>query len=142
MTARPLLLILLPLTLLAPVAGAGDRAPVAYVIVDGRAVPAPLSREDGDAARGGALAGAEGCADCHDGTAAPDLAEAAGRLEAGELRLAVVDFSARDPQIVGHAWYDVIVDPEQEDAVGETPLTANEIEDLVAWLASLRPAEE
>lgn len=145
-------LALLPFAPLAFVAAAfaGDRQPVAYVVVDARAIPEPLAGP-GDAVRGRAVAtdptrGA--CFACHAapgaGTpgvvgAAP-LAEAAAGLDAGALRLAVVHLPIRDPAVEGHAFYDVSdVGEVADERVGETRLTAQEVEDLVAWLANGAP---
>jgi sulfur-oxidizing protein SoxX len=128
------------LAALAAAAGAGDRRPVAYEIVDAAEVPAPLVA-GGDAARGAALAAdpRAGCLACHDGAGAPSLDGVGARRGEGRLRLAVIHYGVLDPEVPSHAFYHVLAPGEgPEDRVGETLLTAAEVEDLVAWLVALR----
>lgn len=127
----------------------GDREPVGYTVLDGSAIPAALS-EPGDAERGAAIAADPalgGCVTCHAITghdapesAAPDLAGVGARLPEGRLRLMVVNYAIVDPEIADHAWYEVrdIGETPDEAEVGATRLTAQQIEDLVEWLRSLR----
>jgi sulfur-oxidizing protein SoxX len=133
---------LLAALLAAPVAAeGGDRRPVAYVVVDGAAIPDPIA-PPGDPVRGAALAAdpeRAGCLGCHDGVSAPALAGVGARREAGVLRLSVVNLGVLRPEVEGHAFYHVLAPGEAPEAqVGETRLTAQEVEDLVAWLAALR----
>jgi sulfur-oxidizing protein SoxX len=121
-------------------AAAGDRAPVAYVVVDAAAIPAPLTDAPGDAARGAEAAADPlrgGCAGCHDGAAAPDRAAMAA-LPEGRLRLAIVDLAVLDPAAAEHAFYDIVPD-EAGERVAETRLTAQEVEDVIAWLRAPGP---
>jgi sulfur-oxidizing protein SoxX len=131
--------LVLGLCLLPAFAAGGDRAPVAYTVVDGAAIPDPVSAEPADAARGAEAAAdpARGdCVACHDGAAAPTPAAMAVG-DVGALRLSIVDLSIRDPGLIGHAFYDI--DPDGgEDAVAETRLTAQEVEDVLAWLRAAR----
>ncbi|WP_333832495.1 c-type cytochrome [Rubrimonas sp.] len=126
----------------------GDRAPVAYTVRDGVEIPEPLAPA-GDPERGAAVAADPergGCLTCHagpdgeGGSDAPDLAGIGARASEGRLRLAVVHYGALDPDVTEHAFYEVrdLGEAVSEDAVGTTALTAQEVEDLVAWLASLR----
>lgn len=107
---------------------------VAYTVRDAATIPEPLAPGPADPARGAALAAAH-CASCHgrrDG-AAPPMAQAAARREAGALRLAVVNLAIARPEIEGHAFHDA--------GPGETAaapaLSAQEVEDVVAWLGAI-----
>jgi hypothetical protein len=126
---------LLPILLIAaaPVL-AGDREPVAYVVVDGAGAPDPLTAVPGDAALGAEIAARNGCLGCHDGaTAAGPSALAA--TPTARARLAIIDLSVLDPDAAGHAYYDIAPDPLAE-RVAETRLTAQEVEDVLAWLGA------
>ena len=106
---------------------------VAYTVLDAAAIPAPLTPQAGDPVRGAALAAAQ-CLDCHgrpDG-AAPPLAEAAAGLEAGALRLAVVNLAIARPEVAGHAFHDA----GPAETVAPPLLSAQDVEDVVAWLAA------
>jgi L-cysteine S-thiosulfotransferase len=117
----------------------------------GDAIPASLTGAPGDAARGRAIVldRQRGlCLLCHSGPfpeelfqgdLAPSLAGARSRLNEGQLRLRMVDGRRLNPDTimpsyfsldglvrVGRAWQ------------GRTVLTAEEIEDVVAFLATLR----
>lgn len=119
----------------APVAPPAEPpALVAYTVRDAATIPEPLAPEPADPARGAALAAAH-CAACHgrrDG-AAPPMAQAAARREAGALRLAVVNLAIARPEVEGHAFHDA--------GSGETAaapaLSARDVEDVVAWLAAI-----
>lgn len=137
--------LLLAATLLAlPLAG---RA----VTVVGDGIPEALEGKMGDAARGRALAAdRQGglCLLCHaapipeerfQGNLAPDLAGAGRRWSAAQLRLRLVDPQRLNPQTimpsyhrrdgynrVGRAW------------AGRPILDAQQIEDVVAWLLTLK----
>ena len=123
---------------------------VPYRIVDG-GIPAPLTAQPGDAARGRAIVGNRQvglCLLCHSGPfpeerfqgdLAPDLGGAGARWSVGQLRLRVVDARRANPRTimppylrteglvrVGPAWRDrPVLDPQQ-------------VEDVVAFLATLR----
>ena len=135
---------LLPLLFATP-AVAGDSSPVAYEVLDGRSIPDPLTPVSGDPARGAAIAaadGAGGCVICHGAGASvpggppPELAALAGEREPGALRLAIVNLGVRETATVGHAFYDV-----PGEQIGDRPpttrLTAQDVEDLIAWIATL-----
>jgi len=121
-----------------------------YKIV-GDAIPAALTGTAGDAARGRAIVldrklGA--CLLCHtgpfpeekfQGTLAPDLNGAGSRWSEGELRLRLVDPTRLNPQTIMPAYYQV----EGLTRVGQAwhgkpILSAGQIEDVVAFLSSLR----
>ncbi|HWL68169.1 MAG TPA: sulfur oxidation c-type cytochrome SoxX [Geminicoccus sp.] len=128
-----------------------EEAPVPYRIV-GDAIPAPLTGGPGDPARGAALIGERHkslCVLCHagpwpdphlQGTLGPDLSGVGARLDAGQIRLRIVDPKHLDPGTIMPAYYRQ-PDPGQNVAeafAGRTILSAAEIEDLVAHLASLK----
>jgi L-cysteine S-thiosulfotransferase len=139
------------LLLTAPVDRAGaETAPGAYMIV-GDAIPAPLSETKGDPDRGRAIVTNRQvglCLLCHSGpfpqekfqgTLAPDLKGAGSRSNEGQLRLRIVDASKLNPQTIMPPYYRtdglVNVAPAFQ---GKTLLTVAQIEDVVAYLATLR----
>lgn len=133
---------------LAGPATAGD-AVVAYTIVDGRMIPESLTGEAGDAGRGRALYEAEpraGCPGCHGlpgapGTA-PDLGGVGARLSPAEIRLWLVAPGVLRGGTAMPAYYAAGQRRGADDPLyGGPRLTAAEIEDLVAWLASLTGAD-
>jgi len=135
----------------AQVAAAADPAPDALVpyrvIADG--IPEPLAT--GDAARGKALLAARdpaNCVLCHAvpdasipfaGNVGPPLAGVGGRLSAAQLRLRVVDNMRVNSQTIMPSYYKVagleLVAPA---FLGKPILTAPQVEDVVAYLATLR----
>jgi len=132
-------------------AAAAGPAPVVPYVVVGDAVPRPLTEAPGDPARGRAIVADRQlglCLLCHagpfpeersQGDLAPDLAGAGSRWSDGQLRLRVVDARrlnaasimpsyhvASDGVRVGAAWR------------GKPILDAQQVEDVVAYLATLR----
>ena len=131
-------------------AAAARRASDAGPMVVGDAMPEPLTSLPGDAARGRAIVGDRRvglCLLCHagpfpepasQGTLAPDLAGAGDRWSAGQLRLRIADARRLNPATpmpsylgsgerrVGRAWQ------------GRPILTAQQVEDVVAYLVTLR----
>jgi sulfur-oxidizing protein SoxX len=119
-------------------------------VVDGDAVPASLTGAPGDAARGRALVlnRSSTCILCHSGPfpeekfqgdLAPSLAAAGARWSAGQLRLRIVDASRLNPATIMPSYYRV--DGLQRVGTawrGKPILSAEQIEDIVAYLASLR----
>lgn len=138
--------------LLAP--EAGGRAALAqtrpFTVVDGSAIPAPLAEAPGDARRGAAIAidRAKGnCLACHglpvpeplQGNIGPDLVGVASRLTEGELRLRVVDPKIVNAETAMPAYYRVDgLFRVRQDMVGRPILAAQEIEDVVAYLRTLK----
>lgn len=123
---------------------------VAYRMVDG-AIPEPLTDRPGDPAHGRAVAldpERGNCVICHpapipeaefQGDVGPDLAGVGGRYGPGELRLRVVDPKALNPETIMPAYYRVDgLYRVLERYRGEPVLTAQEVEDVVAWLATLK----
>jgi sulfur-oxidizing protein SoxX len=123
---------------------------VAYQIVAG-AIPAPLTDQPGDAERGRRIVldrNGGDCIICHamplperqfHGTVGPPLDGVGRRYTAGELRLRLVDPKAINAQSVMPAYYKVEglyrVLSRYE---GQTLLSAQQIEDIVAYLLTLQ----
>jgi sulfur-oxidizing protein SoxX len=122
----------------------------AYQIV-GDGIPLPLQGMLGDAARGRAIVAnrQQGlCLLCHSGpipeerfqgNLAPDLAGAGSRWSAAQLRLRIANARHFNPETIMPSYYRteglVNVAPAWQ---GKTVLSAQQIEDVVAYLASLR----
>jgi len=124
---------------------------VAYKIVDQVKIPAPLTSEAGDPVRGRAVAidrKKGNCLACHDmpvpeqpfhGEIGPNLADVATRLSEGELRLRVVNSKKINPESSMPAFYRTDgLNAVSKDFVGEPILTAQEVEDVVAYLMTLK----
>ena len=127
----------------------GEGTSGAYAVV-GDAIPSSLTGAGGDAARGRAIVLNRQvglCLLCHSGpfpeerlqgNLAPDLASAA-RLTEGQIRLRIVDPAKVNPQSIMPAYY-------KSDGLtrvapafrGKTILTAEQIEDIVAYLLTLK----
>ncbi len=123
---------------------------VAFSAVDG-AVPQPLTDTPGDASRGRAMVANKQlglCLLCHSGpfpeerfqgTLAPDLAGAGTRWSAAQLRLRIADSSRLNPDTVMPAYHRTAglarVAPAWQ---GKPALTAQQVEDVVAFLQTLK----
>jgi sulfur-oxidizing protein SoxX len=121
------------------------------VTIVGDTIPAALTGERGDAARGRAIVADRSvglCLLCHSGpfpevrlqgTLAPDLRGAGARLSEGQIRLRIVDSSRVNPATIMPPYF-------QTDGLnrvapafnGKTLLTAGQIEDVVAYLVTLK----
>ena len=119
--------------------------------VQGDAISQPLSAEPGDAARGRLIVVNRQvglCLLCHtgpfpeerfQGNLAPDLAGAGSRWSVGQLRLRVVDAQRLNPQTIMPAYHRTEGLTRVGAAWRDRPLlTAQQIEDVVAFLATLR----
>lgn len=142
------------LAILAAVIAAPSRvfaeAPRPVAVVGGSAIPAPLADAAGDAARGQAIATdrARGnCLACHalpvpeplQGNVGPDLGGVASRLSEGEMRLRVVDPKIVNAETAMPAYYRVDgLFRVRQDMAGRPILAAQEIEDVVAYLRTLK----
>ncbi|MBW8729067.1 MAG: sulfur oxidation c-type cytochrome SoxX [Inquilinus limosus] len=119
--------------------------------VEGDVIPRPLTGQPGDPARGLALMQDRQrslCSLCHagpfapphqQGTLAPDLRGIGARLDEGRLRLRVVDMKRLVPDSIMPSYtrtegFERVATAWQ----GKPVLTAAEIEDVIAYLATLR----
>ena len=137
--------------MLAGAASARHSAGAAPYEVVGDAIPQPLTGARGDPARGRAIvvdAAQSTCLLCHSGPfpeerfqgdLSPDLKGTGARWSEGELRLRLVDASRLNPATIMPSYYKVDglnrVAPAWR---GKPILTAEQIEDVVAYLATLR----
>jgi len=128
---------------------------IAFSFVVGNAlaidsIPDPLTGAKGDAARGRAIVANRQlglCLLCHSGPfpeerfqgdLAPDL-RSAKRLTEGEIRLRLVDPGRVNPDTIMPAYYKTDGLTRVAPAFrGKTVLTAEQIEDIVAYLVTLR----
>jgi sulfur-oxidizing protein SoxX len=119
--------------------------------VVGDGIAQPLTAEPGDASRGRAIVANRQvglCLLCHtapiaeerfQGTLAPDLAGAGARSTAAQLRLRLVDSRLINPQSIMPAYF-------RADGLarvgknwqGKTVLGAQQVEDVIAYLVTLR----
>jgi sulfur-oxidizing protein SoxX len=118
--------------------------------VIGDAIPQSLTGAPGDAARGRALVldRSSTCILCHNGPfpeaksqgdLAPDLAGAGKRWSEGQLRLRLVDASHFNAATIMPSYYRVEGLARVGPAWRDKPiLSAEQIEDIVAYLATLR----
>jgi sulfur-oxidizing protein SoxX len=120
-------------------------------VVGGDAIPASLTGQPGDPAKGRAIVADRTvglCVLCHSGpfpevplqgNLAPSLAGAGARNTAGQLRLRLVNPARLVPDTIMPAYYRL--DGLQRVARaydGKTILTAGQIEDVVAYLVTLK----
>jgi sulfur-oxidizing protein SoxX len=141
-------------TLAPPATAESPQAPAHYYdwTVDDYEIKQPLGGLTGDPARGRAIAGDQyrgNCLACHAlpipeeeyfGNLGPPLTGIGARQSVGMIRLHVVDQSFFNPETVMPGYYRR---PEKLNRVapelkGRTWLTAQEIEDVVAYLATLK----
>jgi sulfur-oxidizing protein SoxX len=120
-----------------------------YIVV-GDAIPDSLTGSQGDAMRGRALVlnRTSTCILCHSGPfpeekfqgdLAPDLTGSGGRWSQGQLRLRLVDAGRLNPATIMPSYYR-INGLERVGAAwrGKPILSAEQIEDMVAYLMTLR----
>lgn len=141
----------LPVMLAAPPVLADDAAFIAWK-AEGDGIAAPLGGLRGDAQRGRALVIRQDkgtCLTCHalpipeeafHGTIGPSLVGVGARLSEAQLRLRVADEQRLNPRSIMPGFYR---DPNTLNQVaweyaGRTMLTAQEVEDVVAYLRTLR----
>jgi sulfur-oxidizing protein SoxX len=121
-----------------------------FVIV-GDSIPEPLTGKPGDPARGRTIVATRQqglCLLCHSGPVpeerfqgnlAPTLAGAGSRWSTGQLRLRLVDAQRLNPDTIMPPYYRLSglarVAP---GFAGKTILTAEQVEDVVAYLATLK----
>jgi sulfur-oxidizing protein SoxX len=120
-------------------------------VVVGDGIPQPLTATPGDAARGRAIVASRQtglCLLCHSapiaeerfqGNLASDLAGAGSRWSEAQLRLRLVDARRLNPASTMPAYYRIDgLQRVGEAWQGRTVLSAQQIEDVVAWLRTLR----
>ena len=148
------LALLLSGALVASLANAAQAEGLVKYTIEGDAIRAPLVREPGDAARGRKIVldrSVGGCVLCHAfpepeprfmGDIGPPLAGVGARLSAGQLRLRVVDQSRIDPRTPMPAYYrtEGLYDVARGYR-GKPILDAQQVEDVVAYLRTLREAK-
>jgi sulfur-oxidizing protein SoxX len=118
----------------------------------GDAVPASLTGVAGDAARGRSIVAnrqAGLCLLCHSGplpeerfqgNLAPSLAGAGGRWTEGQLRLRLTDSRRINPETIMPAYYRTDgLTQVAKNLQGQSLLAAQQIEDVVAYLMTLKP---
>ena len=121
---------------------------LSYKIV-GDGIPESLTGAPGDASRGRALVldRSTTCILCHSGPfetrfqgdLAPGLAGAGNRWSASQLRLRLVDASRFNPDTIMPSYYRVDgLERVSRNWAGKPILTPSQIEDIVAYLATLR----
>ncbi len=120
------------------------------VVVVGDAIPASLTGAPGNATRGRALVveRTSTCILCHNGPfpeqkfqgdLAPSLAGVGSRWSAGQLRLRLVDASRLNATTIMPSYYRVDgLDRVGPSWRGKPILSAEQIEDIVAYLVTLR----
>ena len=137
--------------MMAPVAAArAQEGPRPYAVVNDT-IPQPLTNTPGDAYRGRAIVANRSvglCLLCHSGpiaeerfqgNLAPTLAGAGARWSEGQLRLRLVDAARLNPDTIMPPYYRLDgLYRVAKNFQGKTILTAEQIEDVVAYLASLR----
>lgn len=124
---------------------------LAALVVVGDGVPQPLTTAPGDATRGRAIVANRQlglCLLCHSGpipeerfqgNLAPPLDGAGTRWSAAQLRLRVADARRLNPQSLMPAFYKVDgLDRVAPAFAGRPVLTAQQVEDVVAYLLSLK----
>ena len=122
-----------------------------YRVTDSNTIPESLTGKPGDPAKGAEVASSRtqgNCLACHvlpipqeklQGNVGPDLVGIGTRLSIGELRLRVVNPKIVNPQTAMPAYYRTDgLTRVRKDLVGKPILTAEQIEDVVAYLATLK----
>jgi len=143
---RPALILALGLG----VASCDEATLVPESVIQGDRIPAPLTQTAGNAARGAQIFAARDqghCVLCHQvktldapfqGNVGPSLDMVAARLGAGQIRLRIVDYQrvvdgALMPSYYRTDGFQQVGDPYKNKPV----LTAQQVEDLVAYLVTL-----
>lgn len=139
--------------ILATASAGANRQTLRDYVIEADAIRQSLTGQSGNPARGAMLIGQRQkslCILCHSGpfpdphlqgTIAPDLTGVGNRLSAGQLRLRIVDMKRLNPRSIMPSYYTVSensaarVAPEWR---GKPLLTAQDIEDLVAYLETLK----
>lgn len=135
-------------------AGQGKAPVVKYEIVDEDSIPRSLTGMPGDPAKGKkwAIAGRLGhCIACHVmpvdqpymGEVGPSLVGVASRYTAGEIRMLIVNPKVVNEDTMMPAFYKADGFHRVRKAfVGKTMLSAEQVEDIVAYLLTLKEEEK
>jgi sulfur-oxidizing protein SoxX len=136
---------------LALLATAPSRADLVHYTIVGDAIPASLTGTKGDPARGRTIVANHTvglCLLCHSGpfpedrfqgNIGPDLSGAGSRWSEGQLRLRIVDPRKFNPDTIMPPFYRVDGLTRVPAAYRDKPvLTAMEVEDVVAYLTTLK----
>jgi sulfur-oxidizing protein SoxX len=119
-------------------------------VVQGDAIPEPLTTVPGEPARGREVVTGRdaNCLLCHAipetgerfmGNVAPSLSAVGTRLTPGQLRLRVVDPTRLKPDVAMPAYYRTQgLDRVAEPYRGKPVLSAQQVEDVVAYLTTLK----
>jgi len=146
-----LALLALPLLLQSGVTPGYAGETVAYEIVDGSSIPKSLTGEAGDPAKGREVAidrKLGNCLACHTlpipeqafhGETGPDLNGVADRYSEGELRLRLVDAKVVNEATMMPSFYEMKrLHRVAKGFEGKSVLTAEQVEDVVAYLMTLK----
>ena len=128
-----------------------DPGLVAYEIVDGNTIPKSLTGVAGDPVKGKKIAigrKAGNCLACHampipeqqfHGETAPSLYGVGNRLTAGELRMQLVNSKVTNEDTMMPSYYRTFgFERPLKKFVGKTILSAQDVEDVVAYLQTLK----
>jgi sulfur-oxidizing protein SoxX len=120
-------------------------------LIVGDSIPEPLTGKPGDPARGRTIVATRQqglCLLCHSGpfpeerfqgNLAPTLAGAGARWSTGQLRLRLVDAQRLNPDTIMPPYYRLSgLQRVAPGFSGKTILTAEQVEDVVAYLATLK----
>lgn len=130
---------------------AGAEELAAYQVVDDASIPKPLTDQPGDPTRGQEVAVNRklgNCLACHilpiegqpfHGEVGPDLSAIGDTLSEGELRLRLVNSKVINPDTIMPAFYRTDgLHRVMKDFQGKTVLSAQDVEDVVAYLVTLK----
>ena len=128
-----------------------DPGLVAYEIVDGNSIPKSLTGVAGDPVKGKKVAigrKAGNCLACHampipeqqfHGETAPSLYGVGNRLSVGELRMQLVNSKVTNEDTMMPSYYRTFgFERPLKKFVGKTILSAQDVEDVVAYLQTLK----
>ena len=131
--------------------GAGAEELVKFAVKDGESIEQSLTGKPGNAESGRKLAihrKKGNCLACHampvpeqpfHGNIAPDLAGAGSRYSEGELRLRIVNPKFANPDTIMPSFYKADgLHRVLKKFEGKTVLSAQEVEDIVAYLVTLK----
>jgi sulfur-oxidizing protein SoxX len=128
-----------------------DPGLIPYIIVDEVSIPKSLTGVDGDAVKGRKLAinrKKGNCLACHSmpipeqqfhGETGPSLYGVGNRLSEGELRMQIVNSKVTNEDTMMPAFYRTFgYNSPLKKFVGKTILSTQEVEDIVAYLLTLK----